>query len=47
MARCLEMRTPNLMFPLFTGRELTPGDQKFLSDPVVVASQGSSLSHSS
>jgi len=41
----LALRTPNLMFPN-TGRELTPVDKKFPSSPVVVASQGSSLSHS-
>jgi len=41
----LKCRTPNLMFPV-SGRELTPGDREFVPDPVVVASQGSSLSHS-
>ncbi len=41
----LALSTPNLMFPN-TGRELTPVDKKFPSSPVVVASQGSSLSHS-
>ena len=41
----LELRTPNLMFPV-SRRELTPVDRKLTSDPVVVASQGSSLSHS-
>jgi hypothetical protein len=34
----LKIGTPNLMFPLFQGRELTPGDRKQASDPVVVAS---------
>ncbi len=41
----LALCTPNLMFPN-TGRELTPVDKKLPSSPVVVASQGSSLSHS-
>jgi hypothetical protein len=43
----LEIRHPESHVPPFVGRELTPGDQKMTSDPVVVASQGSSLSHSS
>jgi hypothetical protein len=34
----LKIGTPNLMFPLFQGRELTPGDRKLPFDPVVVAS---------
>jgi len=41
----LKCGTPNLMFPV-SGRELTPGDREMTPDPVVVASQGSSLSHS-
>jgi hypothetical protein len=39
------LRTPNLMFPE-TGRELAPGERVLRPDPVAVASQGSSLSHS-
>jgi hypothetical protein len=42
----LKRGTPNLMSPV-TGRELTPGDREMTPDPVVVASKGSSLSHSS
>ncbi len=38
--------TPNLMFPV-TGRELAPATGIYDPDPVAVASQGSSLSHSS
>jgi len=42
----LEILAPRISCSPCVGRELTPGDQKFPSDPVVVASQGSSLSHS-
>ena len=41
----LKCGTPNRMFPVY-GRELTPGDRDLAPDPVVVASMGSSLSHS-
>jgi len=41
----LKCGTPNLMFPV-SGRELTPGARDLTPDPVVVASMGSSLSHS-
>jgi hypothetical protein len=36
---------PNLMVPV-TGRELAPAKEIYDPDPVAVASQGSSLSHS-
>ena len=42
----LEILAPRISCSPCVGRELTPGDQKMNSDPVVVASQGSSLSHS-
>jgi len=44
---CSALRAPNLMFPAASGANQERVDTGTLFCPVVVASQGSSLNHSS